>query len=94
MKGSASTTVCDLDSVRRRRLFPTRITQAFQLFVQNRVLVPALSGAPFKVPLLVRLLDRLPVLQSLPARFIGLGARPEHVRSPALAGRVTDRLQP
>jgi 2-polyprenyl-6-methoxyphenol hydroxylase-like FAD-dependent oxidoreductase len=73
----------DLDAVRRRRLFPTRITQSFQIFVQNRVLVPTLSGAPIKVPLLVRLLDRWPILQGLPARFIGLGVRPEHVEGVA-----------
>ena len=68
-----------LDAVRRRRLFPTRVTQAFQIMVQNRVLVPTLSGGPIKVPALVRLLNRWPVLQKLPAYFIGLGIRPEHV---------------
>jgi len=70
----------DLAAVERRRRFPTRVTQAFQVFVQNRVLVPALAGKPFAVPAIVKLLDRVPLLQGLPARFIGIGVRPEHVR--------------
>ena len=76
-----------LDDVRRRRLFPTRITQAMQVQVQNNVLVPALSGAAagLEPPLPMRLLDAMPPLQRLFARVIGMGVRPEHVRSP-LAG--------
>jgi len=69
-----------LDGVRRRRLLPTRVTQAFQVAVQNRVLVPTLAGVPLKIPFLVKLLDRVPALQGLRARFIGIGVRPEHVR--------------
>jgi 2-polyprenyl-6-methoxyphenol hydroxylase-like FAD-dependent oxidoreductase len=68
-----------LDRVRRRRLFPTRVTQAVQVAIQNRVLVPTLSGVPLKAPLVLRLLDRFPALRGLPARFIGVGVRPEHV---------------
>jgi hypothetical protein len=68
-----------LDAVRRRRLFAARLTQAFQIFVQNRVFPPTLAGQPLKVPLIVWLLDRWPAPQGWPARFIGIGARPEHV---------------
>jgi 2-polyprenyl-6-methoxyphenol hydroxylase-like FAD-dependent oxidoreductase len=75
--GAIST--ADLDSVRQRRLFPTRVTQGFQVFIQNRVLLPVLSRKPFRVPAVVRLLNRVPILRGLPARFIGLGVRPEHV---------------
>jgi hypothetical protein len=32
----------------------------------------------------VRLLAALPVLRRLPARLVGMGVRPEHVRSPQL----------
>ena len=76
---AGTTTALDLDAVRRRRLFPTRVTQAFQVFVQNRFLLPVLARKPFKAPLIVRLLDRFPMLQVLPARFIGLGVRAEHI---------------
>jgi len=37
---------------------------------------------PFIAPFLVRVIDALPWLQGITARFIGLGVRPEHVRSP------------
>ena len=75
----------DLDAVRRRRLWPTKATQAVQVVVQNNVLVPVLSGggAALEVPLPLRVVSALPVLQRLFARLLGMGARPEHVRSPA-----------
>jgi hypothetical protein len=38
---------------------------------------------PLRAPLAVRLLSRWPLLRRIPARMVGLGARPEHVRSPA-----------
>ncbi|MDR3472713.1 MAG: FAD-dependent oxidoreductase [Devosia sp.] len=80
---SRTVTDRDLDAVRRRRLFPTRVTQAFQVFVQKRVLLPILSRKPFRVPLVVRALDGIKPLQWLPARFVGIGVRPEHVQTPA-----------
>ena len=30
----------------------------------------------------MRLLDELPALRRIPARLIGMGVRPEHVRTP------------
>jgi hypothetical protein len=63
-------------------MFPTRATQALQVFIQNRVIDPMLSsGATPKVPAVVRLAQRWPLLQRLPARVIGMGFRPEHVRT-------------
>jgi len=75
----------ELRAVQRRRELPTRITQAVQILAQNRVIAPTLAGAPVRVPLPVRLLDRFPRLRRLPARAIGLGVRPEHVRFPLRA---------
>ena len=81
--GERRVTVDDLDQVQRRREFPTRFTQRFQLIVQKRVIVPVLGAAgPPRPPLLLRLLLRLPGLPRIPARLIGLGIRPEHVRTP------------
>ncbi|WP_395673202.1 FAD-dependent oxidoreductase [Phenylobacterium sp.] len=75
----------DLVAVQRRREPPTRITQAMQMFVQDNLLRPVIDGrAPMKPPLIFRLLDALPPLRALPARFVGLGARPEHI-GPELA---------
>jgi 2-polyprenyl-6-methoxyphenol hydroxylase-like FAD-dependent oxidoreductase len=77
-------TEADLLSVQRRRLFPTRVTQAFQVLVQNRVLSRVLAtDRPISPPWPVRMLDRWPALQRIPARAIGVGVRPEHVRAPA-----------
>ena len=74
----------DLDEVRRRRLFPVRLIQSGQIAIQNRVLRPVVSGKnrPVKVPLVVKLLNGNAWLRRWPAQIIGVGVRPEHVRSP------------
>jgi 2-polyprenyl-6-methoxyphenol hydroxylase-like FAD-dependent oxidoreductase len=74
----------DLQRVQRRRLLPVRLIQRFQVAVQNRVLRPAVSGTitELKVPWIIRLLDHSAWLRRWPAQIIGLGVRPEHVRSP------------
>jgi len=78
----------ELDAVRRRREFPVKMTQRMQEIVQNKIISGALqsSDRPLKVPLIVRLITALPWLQSIPARLIALGVRPEHVQSKATAG--------
>jgi 2-polyprenyl-6-methoxyphenol hydroxylase-like FAD-dependent oxidoreductase len=75
----------DLARVQTRRDRPTRLTQRLQLLLQRRVIAEALGEAELvRPPLLLRLLDRVPVLRRLPARLIGLGVRPEHVATPAV----------
>lgn len=73
----------DLDRIQQRRMFPTRVIQAIQIQVQNRVINRALSGADLTPPLLIRLISRCPVLQGITARLLGIGPRPEHVRTRA-----------
>jgi 2-polyprenyl-6-methoxyphenol hydroxylase-like FAD-dependent oxidoreductase len=77
----------DLEGVQRRRLLPVKLIQRFQVTVQNRVLRPAVSGTvtELKVPWIIRLLDRSAWLRRWPAQVLGLGVRPEHVRSPGPA---------
>ena len=76
----------DLARVQRRREWPTRVTQRLQVLVQNRIIRRAVAGdgrSTTLVPtLLLRLLARFPVLRRIPARLIGIGVRPEHVRTP------------
>jgi 2-polyprenyl-6-methoxyphenol hydroxylase-like FAD-dependent oxidoreductase len=71
----------DLAAVQRRREFPTRMTQRMQLFMQERVIGRVLAGSgPPRLPWPVRLMQRFPVLRRIPARLVGMGFRPEHVR--------------
>ena len=76
-----------LNEVQDRRTFPTRAIQGAQKFAQERVIGRVLqSSAPItQAPLIVRLLDRYPLLRRIPGRLIGLGVRWESVRSPAAA---------
>ena len=73
-----------LHEVQDRRMFPTRVIQAFQKAAQDRIIGRLLQpGDPIsKAPLAIRLLDRFPILRRIPGRFIGLGVRRERVRSP------------
>ena len=77
-----------LPRVAARRLFPVRMTQGMQRAIQDRVIAPLLSGAKplTRPPLVARAFDRFAILRRIPARLLGLGFRPEHVRSPD-AGR-------
>jgi 2-polyprenyl-6-methoxyphenol hydroxylase-like FAD-dependent oxidoreductase len=74
----------DLDAVRRRRLFPVKVIQALQVAVHNRVLKLTVSGGrrQLTVPWPLRVLDANAWLRRWPAQILGLGVRPEHVRSP------------
>jgi 2-polyprenyl-6-methoxyphenol hydroxylase-like FAD-dependent oxidoreductase len=77
-----------LKKVQRRREFPTRLTQAFQLAVQNNILQRVLQDTDgIAPPLAVRALARFAWLRRIPARMVGLGARPEHIQSPAISPR-------
>jgi 2-polyprenyl-6-methoxyphenol hydroxylase-like FAD-dependent oxidoreductase len=72
----------DLAAVQRRREWPTRMTQRLQIIAQNRVVGGVLSGTSTpKPPFMLRMFSRLPILQRIPARLIGMGFRPEHVRT-------------
>ena len=72
----------DLESVERRREFPTRATQKLQIAVQNRVIRRVLGTSnALRLPFVLRLLSEFPVLRRLPARVIGIGFRPEHIRT-------------
>jgi 2-polyprenyl-6-methoxyphenol hydroxylase-like FAD-dependent oxidoreductase len=75
-------TESDLEAVQRRRSFPTRATQRFQILIQNNVIRKILgSDKTLSVPWVLKLLQRWPVLRRIPARVLGLGFRPEHVKA-------------
>ena len=71
----------DLKKVQARREFPTRVIQAFQVAAQNFMLAPTLAAMETpKPPGFIKLLNAWPWARQFPARFIGMGVRPEHVQ--------------
>jgi 2-polyprenyl-6-methoxyphenol hydroxylase-like FAD-dependent oxidoreductase len=72
-----------LRKVQKRREYPTRMTQSFQVFAHKRLLGPALNNETRirRLPLPFRVLQRFPILRRIPARMLGLGFRAEHVRT-------------
>jgi 2-polyprenyl-6-methoxyphenol hydroxylase-like FAD-dependent oxidoreductase len=75
----------DLRTVQARREWPTRLIQGMQIFIHRRVVTGRSPGEKnSSLPFVLRLLKWFPILRQLPARFIGLGPRPEHVRSPSV----------
>jgi 2-polyprenyl-6-methoxyphenol hydroxylase-like FAD-dependent oxidoreductase len=77
-------TMSELEQVQRRREWPTRVIQSMQAFIHRNVVTGRSSGNDDKLPLLPRIFLWFPFLRGLPARLIGLGLRPEHVRSPSV----------
>jgi len=85
-------TSVDLASVQKRREWPARATQRAQVFIQNRVIARVLgadalearasssSRNAIRPPLLLRIVNRVPSLQRIGGRLIGMGVRPEHVQ--------------
>jgi 2-polyprenyl-6-methoxyphenol hydroxylase-like FAD-dependent oxidoreductase len=73
-----------LERVCQRRLWPAKVTQFLQVQIQNRIIAPILGtdAAPPKQPLALRIVAKVPWLQRRVASLIGLGVRPEHIRSP------------
>jgi len=81
--GRGSVTDDDLRRVQRRRAPATRVVQRFQVLFQNRVVAPILNSRArtLTVPSALRLFVRFPWLRRIPARIVGIGLRPEHVKT-------------
>src|SRR5207245_9102421 len=76
-------TESELHAVQQRRNFPTRATQRLQIVIQNNVIRRVLgSPEPLTLPWPLRLLRRWPILRRIPARVLGVGVRPDHVKTP------------
>jgi hypothetical protein len=76
-------TADDLAAVQRRREPAVRIVQRLQVVVQDNVIGPTLGSRTKPTPpWALRLVALVPFLNRIPARLIGLGFRPEHVRTP------------
>ncbi len=72
----------DLQAIQRRRTLPVRFTQWLQLTIQKQIISRVLASRQRpKPPLFFKLFGIFPVLRRIPARLIGVGIRPEHVRT-------------
>src|SRR5215471_16769775 len=86
-KGTVSTR--DLAKIQRRREFPTRITQRVQALIRQQVGGSLDVSGPRRLSWIVRLLERTTLLRRIRTRFIGVGIRPEHVKTPDIASAHT-----
>jgi 2-polyprenyl-6-methoxyphenol hydroxylase-like FAD-dependent oxidoreductase len=76
----------ELGAVQKRRTFPTEATQRMQIIIQNNVIQKVLGSTnALRLPWLLKLLRYWPILRRIPARVVGVGFRPEHVKTPAVA---------
>jgi 2-polyprenyl-6-methoxyphenol hydroxylase-like FAD-dependent oxidoreductase len=76
---SGEVTDAELAEVQRRREWPTRVIQAFQSFMQRRVIASVLmSKQAGNIPWQLKLLAKIPVIRDLPPRMIAFG--PKRVR--------------
>jgi len=76
----------DLEAIQGRRTLPVKFTQWMQLAIQRRVISRVLASRDRpKPPLFFKLFGAFPALRGIPARLIGIGIRPEHVRTPEAA---------
>jgi len=74
--------IVDFHKVQRRREWPVALIQRMQAFIHRHVVTGRETSSQSSLPLFPLLLKHFPILRQLPARFIGIGPRPEHVRSP------------
>jgi 2-polyprenyl-6-methoxyphenol hydroxylase-like FAD-dependent oxidoreductase len=77
----------DLQAIQERRTLPVRFTQWLQLTIQRRIISRVLESQQRpKPPLFFKLFGVFPALRRIPAWLLGVGIRPEHVRTPDLGG--------
>lgn len=73
---------CDLAAVQRRREFPTRATQAIQLFAHRGFTRIFENPGPIQPPWQLKAAERIPGVHRALGYAVGIGVRPEHVRGP------------
>jgi 2-polyprenyl-6-methoxyphenol hydroxylase-like FAD-dependent oxidoreductase len=90
-----------LDRLQLRRWAPAALTQAVQRAIHARVIGAALDGdlplmgsGSGRPPLPIRILQRFPVLQAIPATAVGIGLLPEHAPRFARRGSSSSATNP
>lgn len=74
-------TLADLEKVQKRREWPTKMTQRLQILMHDALINKALTNEKIKMPLAMRLLQKFPPMRRVPAYIMGVGLRPEHVKT-------------
>jgi 2-polyprenyl-6-methoxyphenol hydroxylase-like FAD-dependent oxidoreductase len=77
--------IAELRAIQRRRVFPMAVIQAMQVAAQNGFLGRiwrAVPNAKMKPPFALRIFAAIPLLRRIPGYVIGVGVRPEHIRTP------------
>lgn len=73
--------VDDLMAVQQRRELPAKLTQRVQVFLHKHLLMRIFdSPQAIPPPLLLNITEKIPRLRRIPARMVGMGFRPEHIR--------------
>jgi len=76
-------TTAMLQAVQSRRAFPTKVIQTMQAFLHKAIINRKTDPAKRqKMPLFFKLLNYFPILRRIPARLVGMGIRPEHIKTP------------
>ena len=72
-----------LAGVQRRRAFATRVTQTFQVIIQKQLVERVLAGSNRnRPPWIQRVINASRPVRWIRGRMIGIGIRPEHIRTP------------
>ncbi len=79
---SGTLTEHNLASVQHYRQNAVRNTQRVQAFAHGILDRVLRSDGPIKPPLAIRILTRIPGFQNIPARFVGMGLQPQHIKYP------------
>jgi 2-polyprenyl-6-methoxyphenol hydroxylase-like FAD-dependent oxidoreductase len=80
VKGAVS--LSHLARIQRRRTFPIRLTQRMQRLLQKQSFRGLGKSEPARLPWLMRLLKHTTLACRVRTRFIAVGFRPEHVKTP------------
>ena len=74
--------IADLAKIQRSREFSARVTQRVQAAIRQQVGGSLEVSGPRRISWPVQILERTTILCRLRTRFIGIGIRPEHVKTP------------
>jgi 2-polyprenyl-6-methoxyphenol hydroxylase-like FAD-dependent oxidoreductase len=80
--GKGAVSLSHLAAIQRRRAFPIRLTQRMQRVLQKQSFRGLGKSEPARLPWLLRLLERTTLPCRMRTRFIAIGFRPEHVKTP------------